>query len=656
MEINGEIPTWLQEQLEAVKVGSNSRVEMEVKFIVSRPTVLELLKEEFIKKESIEQIYLESEWIEEYETDLEIPTDQKFVEWRIRKRDNEFIFTAKGAPDEAGIKRDEYEKAISLETYEKMKIEASHYGELECVVKTRYSFKVSLAEEEVWVQIDDYHETGSGSHTLNFVSCEVEVPNIGISQVLIHGRFFSPDLYFLRLGINVTGIKEFSNRQLAIHGFPASTYQQLTKWLQNLYLKQIDQILSSQKIEWKSELFQKIKNLLNNIEDIEQVIINQNKAFSKKKKQKKISRQTILDELSDLARTQDALFDSAFTVEDSKGRADNSELANIDALGKGWIRDFHVIVSANPYARLNNKPQIYRPGRGHTNTTTRGAHTTDVTACVMRLAKRLGLNVDLCAAMGALHDLGHPAGGHIGERLLYELSGNRFKHQIFSLSLAEIFELNLLREVQVGAFYHKSGGKKLMAPPGRPQEFGVIRIADKVTYVPWDIFDSIDNGYIKKGDVPKEVFKILGNDPFEWIETMIEAIIRESAEFQHVQFTEHSGEIYDAYCKAHELVQEKVHPNIHWNVFEASMKLCYDIIKENFPTLDPVPIVAYMTDFEVEQFSNYIISRPVHHKLTLNELEMRGFGFSEIIKKLTDKNFDPKRLYYASRAEDLYED
>ena len=471
----GQIPEWMAA---AVLEGTveRARLEIEIKLIIPRESAFSVIRANNASEHEIEQLYLTAQIVESFSDGLNVPEDADWVEWRIRRKDSSFFFTTKGISSAGGAQRREYETKISQELFCALRESAVQEGSLLQVKKTRYNFLTRLADEDVLIEIDDYHATGQGSCELDFVSCEIEVPRLELANILQKGNYFSPSLQFLKLGLNVTGMKPFSNRSLAEHGFIREKYKDILVWLTETYVSDLsnaaDAILTSN----HGTGIKQAKDTISKIEAIHK------------------PPPTLLDP-DDIRLTQDVLVDLRFSQSDSMGRKDESDtnLAKIDTLGKGWLRDYHEIISAPIYIRLFTKPQVFRPGLGYSNITTRGAHTSDVTAAALQLARQLGLNAELCMAGAAMHDVGHAAGGHVGEKLMYGFSGRRFNHHIFSLSLVEMFGLNILREVQLCSFYHKSGGKKLMAPTGRPQEFGIVRISDKLAYTAWDLFDSIEN-------------------------------------------------------------------------------------------------------------------------------------------------------------------
>ena len=626
-------PDWIKKHI--TETQKQGRVENEVKFVLPIRILSEIKKKNNPKIKKIDQIYLEQDIVNKFIEDLFLPKEILFNEFRIRQKGNDYFFTAKGPARNDGIQRDEYEKDIDNILFENIKQESNREKKLKRVKKTRYIFKTIFAQEEVTVEIDDYHVTGKGKHSYDYITCEVEVPNLRLAQILQKDRFFAPDLLFIKLGFNVTGINQFSNRYLAENGFIANSYLGIKKWLLTIHSTTVQSALRTISEGYYQEGIEKAKESLKKIE-----LINNKKSIE-------VS-------TSDIRLTQDILADIKFKAIDSKGRKNTNDqhLNKMDSLGKGWLHDYHTILSTTAYLRLNYKPQIFRPGGigfVYSDTTTRGAHTSDVIASAMQLSKQMGLNMELCMASAAMHDIGHPAGGHVGEKVLFELSGKAFEHHIFSLSLAEMFGLNLLREVLLGSLYHKTKGGVLETPKGMPEEFGVIRLADKLSYCPWDFFDSINNGYLsKQSKNVQDVINILGEKPMDWILNLTNVAVRESSEAHQVRFTEKSGDIYYAYKEAVNIVREEVHHNINWDSLRSQIALCYHTFEESFPNIDPVPAIAYITDTELIQLSGLIESRPKNKRLDLEELKLLGFGFCELIDIMSAEDFDEDLLYYQS--------
>ncbi|MFT4927587.1 MAG: hypothetical protein ACI8WB_003700 [Phenylobacterium sp.] len=640
-----DLPQWLDEELYDLS-HSKKREEIEVKFLLPRTAMADFLSQEGVKSHAIKQYYVPFDIVKQTIAEapktaiesIDLPEDAAtYDEWRVRQLDEQYLLTGKKKSDDPA-KRLEYEVNIPAVLFNQVIKNAGDdcYG----VEKIRSNKKILLAGEDAVIELDDYLVVGSGQsrqlaseQLFDFVTCEVEVANLNLAKTLTKGYWFIEELQFLRKGIDITGIKPFSNKQLAKNGFIKPNYLSIKQWVKTNLIEQVNELLT--------EEAKPAKNNESQINALVRRVTNIN------------DRQSSQKPILDIQAAQDILSDVSFTMTDTLGRKDNNneELRSLDAMNKGWLRDFHTIVSCDPYLRLSRKPQVFRASSSNTNVTTRGAHTQDVIACSMQLARQLGLNVELCAAIAALHDIGHPAGGHVGEEVLKELSGFPFKHHIFSLSLADIFSLNLLKEVQVGAFYHKTGGGKLRIPKQRPQEYGVVMIADKICYCAWDLFDAINNGYIDESDVPKDLHAVLGKEPLDWLQSFIKAVVLESALMHSIQFTELSGKIFTLYKDIRKLIFEHVHKQIRWDSLYADLKLCYDAISTGFADLDPVPIVAYMTDDEVTQVARMTERLPKTKVPTIEDYDAAGLSFADFIRLLrSDEVSDKDVFYYSQKA------
>ena len=592
--------------------GADVRTEIELKFAFPRARLADLSRGGGSTKD-IYQVYLTIPCLDPV---LKILPENyaSYSEWRIRKYGSDHFVTGKKTIQ--GIsRRTEFETSISEENFRSVLEKARGAGAISSVRKRRTEIPLRTYrwDPKATMVIDDYAEVAGIAPTLDFVVVEIEVRDPRVLNALREGPGLVGLLEPLRAAIEISDIPGFSNKELAQRGFPVASFAEVKELAGRSLGERFDRLLVSGGTGLDlPELGRAIRRL-------------------------ETTSVAALDsadgEQDGLGQYRGALSSFRFTIRDSGGREIplEPELVGRDRAGQGWIRDYHVVISANPFIRLFSKPQIFRPGRGYSNTTTRGAHTQDVAAASMFLARHLGLNVDLCAAMAAMHDLGHPAGGHVGEEVIFELSQRRFHHQYFSVSLVQLFGLNLLREVQDGAWHHKTSGRPLVAAPSLPQEYGVVMVADKIAYAAWDIFDSINNGFLQRDHLDRNLFKVLGQGPQQWLDAMLSAVIRESAEFLNVQFTEHSGEIFAAYKSIRSLIQEHVHPQIVWHRLKASMTMCYEAFASSFPDIDTPAIIAYMTDYELETVASMIEERPQMTRLTRDEFEARRLGFVEFM-------------------------
>jgi len=137
--------------------------------------------------------------------------------------------------------------------------------------------------------------------------------------------------------------------------------------------------------------------------------------------------------------------------------------------------------------------------------------------------------------------LGHTPFGHIGEEVLNKLNPRGFEHNAQSVRICTRLEnggrgLNLTSEVLEGIFNHRSK----FAP--KTLEAKVVQISDKIAYVNHDIDDAVRAGLIKISDLPKNCIEVLGNSASERINTLINSIIVNSIDENHVKMDENVEE------------------------------------------------------------------------------------------------------------------
>jgi len=212
----------------------------------------------------------------------------------------------------------------------------------------------------------------------------------------------------------------------------------------------------------------------------------------------------------DLRKYRGALKHLAFDSQKSLGRRtqDDEDLILADISDPFWINALK-ITNAKGFRRESHKTQVWS-SPDNPLIRNRMTHTLEVMIIAETIAQILGLNVDLVKALALVPDIGHPPFGHAGERELGKILGFEFKHEIFSVILADKIErkgkgLNLSFEVLDGAPYHSNGPGIIKIDSKCQPEYIVIRLADKFAYLPSDVNDALRMGYIKFDEIPKMV-------------------------------------------------------------------------------------------------------------------------------------------------------
>ena len=86
-----------------------------------------------------------------------------------------------------------------------------------------------------------------------------------------------------------------------------------------------------------------------------------------------------------------------------------------------YYRDTTAIIHSSPFRRLKHKTQVFfAPSNDHI--CTRMEHVLHVASIASSICRPLGLDTELAWAIGMGHDLGHTPFGHVGERIMDQIS------------------------------------------------------------------------------------------------------------------------------------------------------------------------------------------------------------------------------------------
>lgn len=198
-------------------------------------------------------------------------------------------------------------------------------------------------------------------------------------------------------------------------------------------------------------------------------------------------------------------------------------------------RDRDRIIHCKSFRRLKHKTQVFlSPSGDHYRT--RLTHTLEVTQIARTISRCLRLNEDLTEAIALGHDLGHTPFGHIGEKVLDEISGG-FKHNEHSLRVVEKLEnngrgLNLTKEVRDGILNHK-----LSTHPST-LEGKVVSYSDRIAYLNHDIDDAIEAGILSETELPLDVVSTLGGSKSDRIDALVTDIVNNSMGRPEVRLSE----------------------------------------------------------------------------------------------------------------------
>jgi dGTPase len=133
-----------------------------------------------------------------------------------------------------------------------------------------------------------------------------------------------------------------------------------------------------------------------------------------------------------------SLSSMAFNSNNSLGRRYKNDMDSVYNFLDPFFLDREKIRLSKSYRRLADKTQVF-PLNLYINSHIRNRliHTNDVVNLSAIFSNILGLNVYLSEAIAYGHDIGHTPFGHLGERLIQNLSGKNFTHYVMSVVIAQ---------------------------------------------------------------------------------------------------------------------------------------------------------------------------------------------------------------------------
>ena len=273
-------------------------------------------------------------------------------------------------------------------------------------------------------------------------------------------------------------------------------------------------------------------------------------------------------------------------------------------------RDRDRIIYSKAFLRLKNKTQVFFAPDGD-HYMSRLTHTLDVCQIARSIARCLALNEDLAEAIALGHDLGHTPFGHVGERVLNELSPCGFNHAEQSLRVVDLLEkdgkgLNLTFEVRDGILNHTSKGKPVTL------EGYVVSYADRIAYINHDIEDAIRAGFLCEEELPKEAVKVFGRDTSMRINTAITDIVKSSEGQPFVRMSdEKEGALKELRTFMFEHVYERANKLIQDNakrMLETLFAYCTAHPEELPQLYDRADVNRAVTDYLSSMTDHYAIS------------------------------------------------
>ncbi|MDY7038222.1 MAG: HD domain-containing protein [Thermodesulfobacteriota bacterium] len=233
------------------------------------------------------------------------------------------------------------------------------------------------------------------------------------------------------------------------------------------------------------------------------------------------------------------------------------------------------ILHSLAYSRYIDKTQVFYLIKND-HITHRVLHVQLVSKIARTIGRLLRLNEDLIEAIALGHDIGHSPFGHDGERFLSEVSrphglGN-FLHNIQGVRFLGHIERkgkgwNLSLQVLDGILCHDGELHNQALNPETDKNFNklddemiekeknasldiwpmtlegcVVRMADTISYIGRDIEDAIRLGFIRRGDLPEDCQRILGDTNGTIVYTLVEDLVANSLDKPYVCFSQEVGE------------------------------------------------------------------------------------------------------------------
>lgn len=255
-----------------------------------------------------------------------------------------------------------------------------------------------------------------------------------------------------------------------------------------------------------------------------------------------------------------------------------------------YFRDIDRIIYSLSYSRYIDKTQVYS-FEDNDMISKRMTHVQLVSKIARTIGRGLNLNEDLIEAASLGHDLGHTPLGHIGEKILNDISLENnegyFYHNVQSVRTLMYIEShgkgsNITLQVLDAILCHNGEKLEKKYEPKkkskedflseytncykdknvlnniRPMtlEGCVIRISDVVAYIGKDIEDAIRLGKIKADDIPKEITQVLGITNSQIVNTIVVSIIENSLNKNYITM---SDDVYNALQKLLDFNYEKVY-------------------------------------------------------------------------------------------------
>ncbi len=256
-----------------------------------------------------------------------------------------------------------------------------------------------------------------------------------------------------------------------------------------------------------------------------------------------------------------------------------------------FIEDECKILWSEALQRLREKTQVFVHPRDH-KIPTRMSHTLEVMAFSVSISDSLGLDTNLVRAIALGHDVGHPPFGHMGERILGEVTGRKISHSIMGPLVLEAEGIEVDEKISEGIRCHSG-------PPDEDHklipEYFAVKLADRISFTLTDLDSSIRLGYLK--DIPCSVRK-LGRSKEERVKKCLYSIIQESRQNKKLSFS--NSFVAENFYEIIPWMYKEVYPQFNELIPVNTIKETLSLIKKYFGNYDSAVVFSMMTEGESE--------------------------------------------------------
>lgn len=309
-----------------------------------------------------------------------------------------------------------------------------------------------------------------------------------------------------------------------------------------------------------------------------------------------------------LQKKQDAL--SVYATKDSE--AIRFKSMKEDYRPPYW-HDIDRIIYNLSYARYSDKTQVFS-FKDNDHVSKRMTHVQLVSKVARTLGRMLNLNEDLIEAAALGHDIGHTPLGHLGERILNDISqrelGEYFRHNVQGVRTYMYIDkkgngANLTLQVldavlchngeMVSGEYHPKEKTKEdflkeykeayinhdIAKQLIPMtlEGCVVRISDIIAYIGRDIEDAIMIGVFSRDQIPENIKRVLGDNNRDIIATINADIINNSFGKPYIKM---SDEVYKAIVELKDFNYKNIYSKANTKEEEEYYRRGFNLLYSNY--------------------------------------------------------------------------